>query len=400
MCFLFLFLGSCHSSNIVVVSLEGVTDALPDQGLRASSLSELVSINRTPVHVRAYACPLSRPDIESVTAAAGDALPVSSSRLEPLQCPDPPWGANDRRDGCDVVSSLLTSPDRACNIFSNDNYFSFLMLLESHGIHTDAFATASECRLALLTHVMSGVCVGPAMGGHTGCASAGRGFDSTLDIAYYSVSVVISSPRVCPASVLISAVSIGFDIISGATGCGQDSGQDAARDYLIAKRRALVADYSYEHPSELLLDSVEYLKLPALIALASLHRLSVYKPSLEGMRRLLVEHVASGECAVRSRAVHSVACASVFDQTFPGGMPDETTSEELKDIMQINLLTYLMPRLTRAACRRILTLHGVEWKASQGVASLRAELKRYLDSFGALSFDPVVCIPPVLTSSP
>jgi hypothetical protein len=145
------------------------------------------------------------------------------------------------------------------------------LLLESHGIHTDAFATAPECRLALLTHILA-ACVSPAMAGHTGRVSAGRGFNSTLDMAYNSVSVVIP-PRVCPASALISAVSIAFDVISGATGCGQASGQDAARDYLMAKRCALVADYSYEYPCELLLDSVEYLKFPALIALASLHRL-------------------------------------------------------------------------------------------------------------------------------
>jgi hypothetical protein len=123
-------------------------------------------------------------------------------------------------------------------------FLSCCFLRATDGIHTDAFSTASECRLALSTHVLSAVCVSPAMAGHIGCDSAGQGFDSTLDMAYNSVSVVISSPRVCPTSALISAVSIGFDVISGATGCGQASGQDAARDYLIAKRCALVADYS------------------------------------------------------------------------------------------------------------------------------------------------------------
>jgi hypothetical protein len=90
--YLFFFFGFCRSSNIVVVLVEGATNALSDQGLRASSLSEPVSTNHTPVH----ACPLSRPDIESVAAAAGVALPSSWAQLEPSRCPDPPWGANNR----------------------------------------------------------------------------------------------------------------------------------------------------------------------------------------------------------------------------------------------------------------------------------------------------------------
>jgi hypothetical protein len=89
------------------------------------------------------------------------------------------------------------------------------------------------------------------------------------------------------------------------------------------------------------LNSLEYIKLPALIALASLHRLSVYgRPSLESLRHSLVAHVTSGECPIRSRAVHAVACASVFDQTFPGGPPEVNTADELKYVRQINLLTY------------------------------------------------------------
>ncbi|KAJ7486258.1 hypothetical protein B0H11DRAFT_2231172 [Mycena galericulata] len=244
------------------------------------------------------------------------------------------------RDGRDVISVVFLSPITGSNIFTNE-FDDLVPLLTAHGVNAEFFTSAADCRDALLAHFFSGACVSPFL--HEGCCSTREGFQSPVELAHFSLSTVISSPRVAASSLVICAGIFGFAVPQHS----DDAACQLARTRLCAKRRALVADYSHEHPSDLILEQVEYLKLPALISLSSLHRITMYKPSLEGLRRRLTEHVATGQCAIKTNAAHSVACASVFDQTFPVYPPDTFTDDERREAMQINLLTYLMPRLTQ-----------------------------------------------------
>jgi hypothetical protein len=52
----------------------------------------------------------------------------------------------------------------------------------------------------------------------------------------------------------------------------------------------------------------------------------------------------------------------VYAQTFPEPLSDGLSFEQQQQSMPINLLSYLMPKLTRKSCRRVLTLHDVQWK--------------------------------------
>jgi hypothetical protein len=275
-------------------------------------------------------------------------------------------------DGRDTLALLLTSPNERCNIFSADAP-SLVELLTGHSIDTEFLIDPDAYRVALLTHLFSGACVGSAAT-HSGCHQFSSEFDDAYHMAYFVLSLVLSSATVLCSSLLFSAEALG---ISVDTSRADDLVVEDVRARLSEKRRALIGQYSVNHPSNVLLDNIEYMNLPALVSLAGLHRVSVYRPTLEGLRNSLTRHLASGACALQS-ASPSLACASVFTQTFPVYQSEAVEFEDRQQQTQIQLLSYLMPTLTRRTCRRILTLHDVRWKNDDGVARLRDHLRKYL----------------------
>jgi peroxiredoxin len=85
------------------------------------------------------------------------------------------------------------------------------------------------------------------MAAHSGCTRTGKGFQSVLDMAYFSVSIVLLSYD-SSQSLRIPAGALGFDVSEPAS----ESDFRLAKTYLLSKRHSLLAEYSYEHPSELI----------------------------------------------------------------------------------------------------------------------------------------------------
>ncbi|KAF8164634.1 hypothetical protein K438DRAFT_1775391 [Mycena galopus ATCC 62051] len=253
--------------------------------------------------------------------------------LPSVGCSAPPLPLLPPHDGWDAVRALLSS-----DLIAADRP-SVARLLDAHGMGGIFLGSAAEYQCALLAHVL------------LGCSAVGRGFQSVQEMAYFAINTILCSVDLTYPYLLQCAMSLGFD--SGVLeALSPDVGCDLMRAYLARRRRALVKDYSDAHPCDAILDDVKYLQLPALVSLASSHRLPVREISRDALLDLLAAHVAFGGGAQTFYAIVVV---------------------DLSDAASIKA-----------------SLHGVEWQASQGVSGLRCTLKRYLArlSKGKVNLDP------------
>ncbi|KAK7025107.1 hypothetical protein R3P38DRAFT_2779038 [Favolaschia claudopus] len=213
----------------------------------------------------------------------------------------------------------------------------------------------------------------PSAGGALSSSSAGGAVD--LPSAGGALSSSAGGALASSSRLTVCAGSVGFDAARG-SGASVDQSLEAVRSYLSEKRRALVSDYAGLHPAHVFFHDVEYMSTSTLATVASLHRLSFHNATSDGLRNSLISHMASGECAIQADPQHPLGCASVVDQLFPAGPPSSVAADDLKGAMEIQLLTYLLPRMSKKLCRRVLTVRGVEWTSSQGIASLRSTSER------------------------
>ncbi|KAK7050184.1 hypothetical protein R3P38DRAFT_2763240 [Favolaschia claudopus] len=95
--------------------------------------------------------------------------------------------------GFNLIRCMLASSSTIYLHRSVDFYFS---LLRDHGIEASLFRTIPECRIAFLNHILLGMCTGPAMSHHHGCAAVAEGFSGALELAYASLVFLLSSPDV------------------------------------------------------------------------------------------------------------------------------------------------------------------------------------------------------------
>ncbi|KAK6984895.1 hypothetical protein R3P38DRAFT_3451885 [Favolaschia claudopus] len=304
----------------------------------------------------------------ALSSSAGGAV-ASSSRVRVVGAPSA------RLNGCNLLRATIVGGDVAYNVFLNSDTTFFDRMSDAHGIVSNLFQSVEQYRAAILSHLMLGMCSGRAMSCHAGCAAVAADFATPLEQAYFAISSLLSTPDITFSQLRLCAGSVGFDAARG-SGASVDQSLEAVRSYLSEKRRALVSDYAGLHPAHVFFHDVEYMSTSTLASVASLHRLSFHNATSDGLRNSLISHMASGQCAIQAEPQHPLGCASVVDQLFPAGPPSSMAADDLKGAMEIQLLTYLLPRMSKKLCRRVLTVRGVEWTSSQGIASLRSTSER------------------------
>ncbi|KAK7008126.1 hypothetical protein R3P38DRAFT_2792219 [Favolaschia claudopus] len=142
------------------------------------------------------------------------------------------------------------------------------------------------------------------------------------------------------------------------------------RARLLSTRLSLVQQFSDLHPAEQALEELEAMPLACLISIAGLHGIPSQDCSPAALRNVIATHLLLGACGSHRFGAFSIGCQSIVGQSFPKVPSGSFTQEEFEQLLQVRLLTQLLPRMSRSVARQILRMHNVEFSLQDGPAKL------------------------------
>ncbi|KAK7029123.1 hypothetical protein R3P38DRAFT_2775711 [Favolaschia claudopus] len=219
-------------------------------------------------------------------------------------------GADASAGGADVAAS--------CNLSRNQAYY--FKIMQGHGIPSQNLSSLPECKQAILTHLLSG------------------GFDDSRDLAYFTLSIIISSRDLLNAMPTLAS-------IFGINGSNTDleTWERRIRAKLLSTRSSLVEQFTELHPAERVLERINAMPLASLISIAALHGIPSRDCSQDSLRNVISTHLLSGACGSQRFGSFSIG--------FPSG---SYTQEEFEQALQIRLLSQILPKMSRAIARKFL----------------------------------------------
>ncbi|KAK7019296.1 hypothetical protein R3P38DRAFT_3359353, partial [Favolaschia claudopus] len=240
---------------------------------------------------------------------------------------------SDESIGHDRVEGMLSSTKSACNIFALRNQDYYFKMMQGHGIPSQNLSSLQDCKQAILTHLLAGGC---SMSHHphpslTECNLINQGFDDSRDLAYFALSIIISSRDLSNAIPTLASM---FGINSSNTDFATRETMIRAR--LLSMRSSLVEQFSEQHPSKQVLEGINLTTVPlaSLISIAALHGIPTRDCSRESLRNVITTHLLSGACGSQRFGSFSIGCQSIVNQSFPKVPSGSFTQEEFEQALQ------------------------------------------------------------------
>ncbi|KAJ7117321.1 hypothetical protein C8R43DRAFT_960622 [Mycena crocata] len=312
-----------------------------------------------PLHVPATASDIIMRPFEPrfPEIPAGPSHPTSSGNL--MDCVDEPH---------EDLAAVFLSPDPALNIFTADPS-RLIKMLAKHHIQRPSNLTISGARHALLTHFLSGSCVGscdPLLSvGHTcKCLVFCSQYSTQQTMSFAALSVVLSASgdTLPDAHVTILSQCFGWS----------DDSRGHLVDRLASRRRTLVEKQSVSVSARTVFDNIYDLPRGSLLSLAQSHGLPLSElPTKDLLCDMILRHVSNGRCVAHESYKSHIACSSLRSQF---QAPTDATFDDIEDPsirMQVHILRQVAPVLKIRPLRRLLELHAVSYVESDHVRKLR-----------------------------
>ncbi|KAJ7512241.1 hypothetical protein B0H11DRAFT_2214041 [Mycena galericulata] len=264
------------------------------------------------------------------------------------------------------------------NVLRAPRQYLFAMMDAHHIPHPDSLS-ADECRHTLVSHLLSGSCVGMCDPGNPSakhgchCRRLCKSYENSKALSFQAASILISASedRLSDPNVLT---------VQRALGVPPSISRPQFLTQLSAHRSSIVAHHSGVHPASDLFSRLEYLPKGSLISVAQAHGVTIdadTKVTLDSLRRAIWKHLGTGACTSREGYTSHLACSSLETQMQAfNDDPDDGLDASTR--LQIHIIRQISPLLQRKALRRLLELHNVSYVESDKAKQLRKHLKFFL----------------------
>ncbi|KAF5343263.1 hypothetical protein D9757_015149 [Collybiopsis confluens] len=274
-----------------------------------------------------------------------------------------------------------------CSAFSSD-HGRLVRFCHNHGMDVKGLHSISQCRNALLHHVLNGHCF-ISRGDHSApaCHHFSVNCNSRVSLLHTISEALCTAGSVAlPTSKLVYILdAIGhrevFDVRSHRREIKRVIKQYFTKlsSQLSNAKRSPLPD-----AIEDIFQNFERLSFPSLTQYCRSHRIpfNLATDRAETLRELIAIHIVSGECysmePERDRARGCRAVTELFDFSTNANSP--TDSEAVTGEYQKMLLSCLQSKLSVVPLRRVLTLLEIDFPKGETLSELRVRLKKFIDA--------------------
>ncbi|KAJ7676613.1 hypothetical protein DFH06DRAFT_1428225 [Mycena polygramma] len=308
------------------------------------------------------------PDLNAQYYASG-----SSPRLSSLAPDSVPDARANSPFGFDAsITCLLLTSGQSPNVFSASLPV-LKTLMRSHHIPFDGALTVPDALHAILSHLLSGLCVGfcPDSSEESQhrcrCSSFASVYGSRQSMAFESLSLIMSASvdRLPDNQFEIVCVALGLQFTSRVD-CLNELGK---------RRAAIISQHAASNPILALFEKLDTLPKGTLVSVAQSHGLDPRTLNRENLLVNIWNHIGTGKCYRDEGQQSHLACSAASElDTDEDGWDHADPSVRI----QIQILRQLGPILRTAPLRRLLELHNVSYVESDKVKVLRKRLKKFL----------------------